>query len=148
MHGFPILYVEDEANDVLFLENAFREALITNPLKVVVDGQQAMDYLAGRGRFSDRQQNPLPGMVLLDLKLPKHSGLEVLKWVREQPQLQGLIVVVYTSSTQPDDIEAAYGLGANGYLVKQSSLDHLGEMVRALRDFWLVHNQPVWRVWR
>jgi CheY-like chemotaxis protein len=142
MHDFPILYVEDEEYDVLFLKQAFAAADIRNPFKVVTDGQQATNYLAGVGVFSDRQQFPLPGLVLLDLKLPYRSGLEVLKWIREQAELKSLLVVIYTSSTQPKDIRVAYELGANGYLVKQGMLERLDQMVRALRDYWLIHNEP------
>jgi len=145
MHPFPILYAEDEVHDVLFLQTVFAQEHVSNPLKIVIDGQQAIDYLAGSGPFSDRLNYPLPGLVLLDLKLPKHSGLEVLKWIRERPQFLGLIILIFTSSTQPRDIETAYALGANGYLVKQSNLNELAAMVRALRDFWLIYNQPLSR---
>lgn len=143
-HDFAILYVEDEATDVLFLQRAFKAAGIANLVKVTIDGLQAIHYLTAQEPFSDRRQNPLPGLVLLDLKLPYRSGFEVLQWIRAQPKLKRLIVVVYTASSQPKDIERAYELGANGYVVKQGNPDQLAEMVRAFRDYWLIHNEPSW----
>ena len=106
-----------------------------------VGGKQAKEYLAGNGPFSDRRQHPLPGLLLLDLNLPYWSGLEVLGWIRQQPRLRWLPVVIFTSSRRPDDIVKAYDAGANGYLVKPNSLADLTTMVQSLRDFWLLQNQ-------
>jgi CheY-like chemotaxis protein len=110
-------------------------------LQTVKDGKAAKDYLAGNGPFADRDAHPLPGLVLLDLNLPYWSGFEVLEWLRQQPQLRRLPVVVFTSSSRPDDIARAYDAGANGYVVKPNALADLTSLVRALREFWLVHNQ-------
>jgi CheY-like chemotaxis protein len=142
MHDFAILYAEDEENDVHFLKRAFVAAGITNVLKVVPDGQQAIDYLSGEKQFFDRQEFPIPIMVLLDLKLPHRSGFEVLKWIREDPKFGNLLILIYSSSNQPRDIEKAYKLGANGYLVKQGNPDQLASIVRSIRDYWLNHNEP------
>ena len=135
-----ILLVEDEENDVFFLKNAFEEVGILNPLQVAQDGQEAMDYLSGRGEYADRARFPLPCLTLLDLKLPRLMGLEVLKWMREQPELKSLIVIILTSSRLRPDIERAYELGANAYLVKPSSPPELREIATGIKQFWLTLN--------
>src|SRR6476620_1948906 len=114
----PVLLVEDNEDDVFFMQRAFKIAGIANPLMVTEDGQQALDYLAGRGKFSDRARFPLPCMVLLDLQLPLVQGVDVLKWIRSQFEFQTLLVIVFTSSRVDRDIEAAYRCGANSFLVK------------------------------
>ncbi len=136
-----ILYVEDEENDVLLLRHVFGKAGIQNPVQTVKDGKAAQEYLAGHPPFDDRQRHPMPGLVLLDLNLPYWSGFEVLEWIRRQPQLRRLPVVVFTSSSRPGDIARAYDAGANGYLVKPNALTELTSLVAALRDFWLHHNR-------
>ncbi len=141
MNSIPILYVEDDDNDVTLLRHVFAKAGIRNSLHTVHDGQAAMDYLAGNAHFADRAQHPLPGLMLLDLKLPYRSGMEVLAWLRRQQQFRRLPVVVFTSSSRPTDVAQAYDAGANGYLVKPNSLEELAALVKAVRDFWLVHNQ-------
>ena len=97
MNSTCILQVEDEANEVFLLQRAFAQAGIANPVQVASDGQMAIDYLNGSGRFADRARFPLPGLVLLDLKLPRRSGREVLEWIRTQPRLNKLIVNPYLS---------------------------------------------------
>ena len=142
MQDFLILHVEDEEDDVLFIQQAFKKAGITNPLKAVEDGQSAIDYLAGTGKYAERQQYPLPAMVLLDLNLPGQSGFDVLKWIRNHPELKRTIVVVICSSSQNlPDINAAYDLGANGYVVKPATFPGLVELAKAIRDYWLIFNQ-------
>ena len=138
----PILYAEDEENDVFFLRLAFREAGISNPLQVVSDGQLAMDYLSGAGPFSDRSEYPLPCLVLLDLKMPGKSGLEVLKWIRMTPAVSVLPVIMLTSSSTEADIHRAYIQGANGYLAKPGNPDQLLSMVKSIKDYWLLQNLP------
>lgn len=135
-----ILLVEDDANDVFFMKRAMKLAGMLNPLQVVSDGRQAIHYLGGTGEHSDRAQFPLPCLVLLDLKLPHVMGLDVLKWMREQPELKTVIVLVFTSSKLPPDISKAYFLGANSYLVKPSSPEELPEMVRMIKQYWLELN--------
>jgi CheY-like chemotaxis protein len=137
----PILYVEDEETDVLLLQHVLAKAGIHNPLQTVKDGKAAKDYLAGYGPFADRRAHPLPGLVLLDLNLPYWSGFEVLEWIRQQPRLRRVPVVVFTSSSRRDDIARAYDAGANGYVVKPNALTDLTVLALALRDFWLIHNQ-------
>jgi CheY-like chemotaxis protein len=141
-----ILLVEDDSNDVFFMKRAMKLAGMLNPVQVASDGQEAIHYLAGTGEFNDRAQFPLPSLVLLDLKLPLVMGLDVLQWIREQPKLKTVIVLVFTSSKLPPDISKAYVLGANSYLVKPSSPEELPEMVKMIKHYWLEMNQsvPTW----
>jgi CheY-like chemotaxis protein len=141
MNSIAILYVEDEETDVMLLQHVLAKAGIHNPVQTVKDGKAAMDYLAGNPPFEDRQLHPLPRLMLLDLNLPYWSGFEVLEWLRQQPQLRRLPVVIFTSSNRPDDIARAYDAGANAYLVKPNALADLSSLVLALRDFWLIHNR-------
>jgi CheY-like chemotaxis protein len=141
MNTRVILYVEDEETDVMLLQHVFSRLGIQEPLKVVGDGRQAKDYLAGNEPFADRAQHPLPALVLLDLNLPYWSGFEVLGWMRQQPKLQRLPVVIFTSSSRPDDIIRAYEAGASAYLVKPNALTDLTAQMTALRDFWLSQNR-------
>jgi CheY-like chemotaxis protein len=141
MNRFPVLYVEDEETDVMLLGHAFTKAGIENPLHAVKDGRAAMNYLAGDAPFADRARYPLPGLVLLDLNLPFFSGIEVLVWLRQQPQIRRLPVVIFSSSIRPGDIAQAYDAGANGYLVKPNSVAELSILAEALRDFWIRQNQ-------
>ena len=136
-----ILLVEDDENDVFFMRNAFKEVGILNPLQVAVDGQAAMDYLSGKGGYADRERFPLPCLTLLDLKLPRVMGLAVLKWMREQPALKSLIVIILSSSRLGPDIERAYQLGANAYLVKPSSQPELRKIATGIKEFWLELNR-------
>lgn len=138
----PILHIEESEEDVFLLQYAFTRAEITNPVAVVSDGQQAIDYLEGTGEFADRERFPLPCLALLNLKLPKKMGLEVLEWIRGKPEFTWLIVIVLTSSIHDKDVQRAYQLGVNSFLVKPPDTDSLTDMCRALKHFWLVHNRP------
>ena len=140
MSQYPVLYVEDNADDVLLLRHAFKRADILDPVQFAQDGQEAIDYLAGAEKFSDRQKYPMPRLVLLDLKLPKKTGIEVLQWIREQPALRKLPVIILSASAQKSDVARCYELGANAFLVKPSSIDTLGDMCRAIQHFWLSYN--------
>ena len=141
MNAIPILYVEDEEADVVLLRHVLKKEGIQNPLLTVRDGKLAKDYLAGELPYDDRGRHPLPGLVLLDLNLPYWSGFEVLEWIRQQPRLRRLTVLIFSSSNRPDDIARAYDAGANGYLVKPNALADLRSLVLALRDFWLLRNR-------
>jgi DNA-binding response OmpR family regulator len=134
-----ILQVEDDPNDVFLFKNAMKKVGSTHAIQVATDGQQAIDYLKGVGKFADRATYPLPCLVLLDLKLPHVMGMEVLKWIRQQSGVTR-VVVLLSASEQESDIMGAYGLGANGYLVKPSDSGKLQEMARAIKDFWLTQN--------
>lgn len=145
MNFKPILYAEDEENDAFFMQRAFKQAGIENKLIVVADGRQAVDYLSNEGEYANRNLNPLPCLVLLDLNMPRLSGVDVLKWMRAQPFLSGLPVLVVTSSNRDSDVHRAYLQGANGYLVKPSQPDDLVAMVKSIKEFWLTHNHGVVR---
>jgi CheY-like chemotaxis protein len=138
-----ILQIEDDDNDAFFMKHAFKRAGIANIVQVVTDGQMAMDYLAGAGAFGDRTAYPQPDLVLLDLKLPKMSGLEVLEWIRGQPGLRTLVVIVLTSSPDARDARRAYELGANSYVIKPADLQKYAEFARRLKEWWLDCNQFV-----
>jgi DNA-binding response OmpR family regulator len=114
-----------------------KKAGLLNPLHIVTDGEQALEYLSGRGAFANRHEHPMPALVLLDLKLPKLSGLDVLKWIREQRSSHTLPVIVFSSSNNPQDVCRAYELRANAYLVKPANVQGLIELVASLKDFWL-----------
>ena len=143
----PVLYAEDEENDAFFLKRAFKLAQIPNPLIVVPDGQAAVDYCVGAGFYADRSQYPLPGLLLLDLKMPRKTGTEVLIWLRQQSHISTLPVVILTSSMQEEDISLAQRNGANGYLVKPSDPEELQLMVRAIQDYWLNLNRQALKPW-
>jgi CheY-like chemotaxis protein len=136
-----ILIVEDNPTDVMLIRRAFAKSNIANPLQVVSDGDRAVAYLSGRDGYDDRAQYPLPVLVLLDLKLPRRSGLEVLEWLRRQDGLRRVPVVMLTSSRQSHDVNRAYDLGANSYLVKPVEFDDLQEMLGTINTYWLDWNE-------
>lgn len=137
----PLLLVEDNEDDAFFMQQAVRDAEIVNPLVHVEDGQQAIDYLTGIGRFADRAKYPLPLVVFLDLKLPIKSGHQVLEWIRAQPELEKLIVIVLTSSNEPVDLNRSYHLGANSFVVKPPTSAQLLELAEAFKLWWLRQNR-------
>jgi CheY-like chemotaxis protein len=136
----PVLYAEDDENDMFFMERAFEKLKLAHPLRMVSDGRQAIAYLSGSGPFSNRAENPMPCLILLDLSMPGKGGLDVLQWVRSQPTLSEIPVVVLTSSNQESDVHRAGLLGASGYLIKPGEPDELVEMVKQLHQYWLVEN--------
>lgn len=139
--GVPlILLVEDNPDDVLLARRAVKKASLAAAMEVVTDGDQAVGYLGGEARFGDRQRFPLPSLVLLDLKLPKRSGLEVLRWIRATPGLDATPVVMLTSSTEDEDIQKAYALGANSYLQKPVAFNGLVQLLGVLDLYWLQNN--------
>ena len=131
--------VEDSEDDAIIFTRALKTSGVSGLLKIATDGREAIEYLT-RAMNGDNSDYPLPSLVLLDLKLPHVLGLDVLKWIRSQPPLQTLIVIVLTSSRQESDLDRAYRLGANSYMVKPSTLDELVKMVRSLGDYWFGHN--------
>lgn len=141
-NGKTILHVEDDQNDVLLIARAFRKAEAKVQIQVVNDGEQAVNYMAGAEAFAVREQFPIPSLVLLDLKLPRKSGIEVLEWIRRNPGLRRVPVVMLTSSKQSVDINRAYDLGVNAYLVKPVNFDGLVDLVKSLDTFWLRANEP------
>jgi DNA-binding response OmpR family regulator len=135
-----ILLVEDNSNDVELTLHAFRRHNLTNQIHVARDGQQALDYLSGID--GDEGANPRPKVVLLDLKLPKVDGLEVLREIRAREDLRTLPVVILTSSREERDIVESYDLGVNSYIVKPIDFDKFVETVQALGLYWVLLNEP------
>jgi CheY-like chemotaxis protein len=138
--GLTLMLVEDNEDDVFLMERALKSASVGCPLRVVADGQQAVDYLGGTGPYADRLRHPLPSLIFLDIKLPQVSGLEILRWLRGQPQLRRIIVIVLTSSNHPEDLRQAYDLGANSYVVKPPSFQQLSDFAKAFKEYWLSCN--------
>jgi CheY-like chemotaxis protein len=136
-----ILLVEDNPKDIFLVQRAVRKAGIVSPLQVVNDGDAAIQYLAGQAMYSDRAVYPLPVLMLLDLKLPRRSGAEVLTWLRQQPQLKRLPVVVLTSSREYADVNRIYDLGANAYIVKPTNFDQLIDILKTLNLHWIIYNE-------
>ena len=137
-----LLLVEDEEDDIHFMKRALKSVGLLTDLQVAQDGATAIEYLAGRGVYADRARYPIPALVFLDLKLPRVMGLEVLRWIREQPDLDMMIVIVLTSSQLRSDIRTAYSLRANSYLVKPSNPLDLKGFVELVKRYWLDLNQP------
>lgn len=136
------LLVDDNQDDAFLLRRAFAKAKILNPLHVVHSADEAMDYLGGHGKYADRSRYPIPAVVLLDLKMPGADGLDVLRWLREQPVAEAVRVVVMTSSENPKDLAAASQLGAHSYLVKPTHFERFVEISQALAGEWLWLTKP------
>ncbi|GAA4856933.1 response regulator [Luteimonas vadosa] len=141
----PILLVEDNPDDVELTRIAFAESKIANPLVVVSDGAEALDFLFARGPHADRKDQPLPSIVLLDLNLPKVDGREVLQAIRADERTRNLPVVVLTTSAEPFDVEASYALGVNSYIQKPVDFERFVWAVKQVGLYWLVLNQPTER---
>jgi CheY-like chemotaxis protein len=132
-----ILIAEDRDDDVLLIRRAFEMGGVLNPIHVVKNGEEAIEYLKGEGRYANRSEYPLPALMLLDLKMPRTDGFEVLSWIRAEPSLSNLRVIVLTSSSDMRDVTLAYDLGANSFLVKPMDFKNFVEMSRFLKDHWL-----------
>lgn len=130
-----ILLVEDNPDDLLLIGNAFGKAAPDLALRKVVDGEDAVNYLSGQGAYFDRGEHPLPRLVLLDLRLPKRSGLEVLRWIRSREQLDETPVIILSSSQESSDISQAYALGANSYVHKSLDGQALQDIVKGIRQY-------------
>jgi DNA-binding response OmpR family regulator len=135
-----ILLVEDDPNDKLFFERALRDDEPHINLQIVSDGEQAISYLKGDPPYDNREKHPLPQLMILDLKLPRRSGHEVLGWIKGQSNVKTLPVVIFSSSDQLSDIEQAYELGANSYLVKPVGYENLTDTIQTIRKYWVENN--------
>lgn len=138
-----ILLVEDNPDDEELTLMALKQHHILNEVVVVRDGEEALDYLFGTGNFAGRDPKQLPQLVLLDLKLPKVSGLEVLERLRAEPRTSLIPVVILTSSSEEEDILASYRLRANSYVRKPVEFHRFAEAVRQLGMYWLLLNEPL-----
>lgn len=137
-----ILLAEDDRNDILLMQRAFEIAKIPNPLQVVHNGREAVSYLEGKLHYADRVKYPVPGLILLDLKMPWMDGFDVLRWMRARADYKALPVVMLTSSNLAADIERSRKFGAYDYRVKPSGFDELVELLNDVRSRWLVPAQP------
>jgi len=135
-----ILIADDDAQDTMLVQIAAERAALGLRLETVRDGEEAIDYLLGRERYADRQAHPFPKMMLLDLKMPRLNGFDVLDFVRRQPGLKQLPVVIFSSSDDPKDIRRAYDSGANSYLCKPHSNGDLSALLKALEEYWCKFN--------
>jgi CheY-like chemotaxis protein len=132
-----VLHVDDDPNDTALLQAASRKADVAFELQNVEDGEQAMAYLSGSGKYSDRSKYQLPALVLLDLKMPRATGFEILRWIRRHSELNRLPVIVLSGSELQDDIQHAYAEGANSYLVKPLGFDSLVKLIQSVNAAWL-----------
>ena len=142
MKGFPILLVEDNPDDVFFVQRAFHTAHIEHPLFTVSNGQQAIDYMSGKGAYADRAVYPLPRLVLADLKMPGVSGLELIQWMRQDHYAKLIPIVVLSSSALSADVNATYAVGANAYMVKPANPLALERLLRTIAEFWATGESP------
>jgi CheY-like chemotaxis protein len=133
----PILLAEDDKNDVFLMNRAFSKAGFQNPIFVVHDGQEALDFLEGKGNYAERDKFPLPGLLLLDLKMPLLDGFDVLSWLRQRHQFDNLPVVVLSSSKLNSDIDRTRELGVYDYRVKPQEFDDLVRLLDDVRKCWL-----------
>jgi len=138
-----VLSVDDNDVDGALLERAFKRTSVPARLYRVSEGPQALAYLSGDGIYRDRDSYPLPDLVLLDLAMPKMSGVEVLKWIRHQPVVKRTRVLIFTSSEKPEDFQAASEIGADGYLLKPTKFDDLKKLVKEIHEEWLAKKKPV-----
>jgi CheY-like chemotaxis protein len=137
-----ILLVEDEASDAALLLRGFEKAKILNPVVHLQNGDDALRYLAGKGEYSDRAKFPLPALILMDLKMPGMTGIQLLQWMRVQGEINRIPVVVLTNDDNPATVDAAYDLGANSYLVKPGKPAEIARMVEAIQRYWVKLNEP------
>jgi CheY-like chemotaxis protein len=136
-----ILIADDDADFVMLLNAAFEEAHAENPIQVVADSTRAQKYLRNEAPYEDRVTHPVPGLIILDLRLPPNDAISLLPWIRQQPHLDGLPVVILTGSEFPNQEEAALHAGANGYFIKPFQFSKLVALAQHFRDTWLRHDE-------
>lgn len=132
-----ILVAEDNENDVFLLKHALKKSQLGNPVQFVTDGEDVMAYLQGEGRYADRAQHPFPDLLLMDIKMPRLDGLETLALIRQDPRYKRLVVIMLTSSSREQDINRAFDLQANSYLVKPASPGTMTGILEHIRGYWL-----------
>jgi two-component system response regulator len=147
MKGNPavILLVEDDDAHALLTMRSFEDAKVPNRICWVKDGEEALDYLFHRGRYTDKEKSPRPDLILLDLRLPKLDGHEVLRGIKKSDVLKHIPVVVLTTSESEADLISAYGNHVNSYLVKPIDFGEFSEMIRELGFYWLIWNKHPWK---
>jgi CheY-like chemotaxis protein len=132
-----IVVAEDDPEDCLLIRDAFKEGLLLNGLRFVGDGEELMDYLRHRGKYQDPSSSPRPGIILLDLNMPKKDGREALKEIKSDPDLRGIPVVILTTSKEEEDVLRSYNLGANSYITKPVTFAGLVNAIKSLGKYWL-----------
>ena len=132
-----LLIAEDNPDDALLLRRALSQAGVKARLKFVADGEEMLFYLQGAGAYSDRSRHPLPSAIIMDLKMPRKTGLEVLEWIAANPQVAVVPTVILSSSSMPEDVRKAYRLGANTYFVKPTTYDELVSTMETLQKYWV-----------
>jgi CheY-like chemotaxis protein len=134
---FSVLLVEDDLNDIFLVKRAFKMAHLSNPLQVVTDGQEAINYLKGETKYADRTIFPFPKLIVMDIKMPRRTGFEVLDWVKGHGgMLRRIPVVIVSSSDNPSDINRAYELGANAYMVKPVNFKDVEHLFESITQYW------------
>ena len=134
---FPVLLVEDDLNDIFLVKRAFKIAQIEIPLQVVTDGQEAINYLRGEGKYADREAHPLPKLIVMDIKMPRRTGFEVLEWVKGNGgPLRRIPIVIVSSSDNSSDVNRAYELGANAYMVKPMNFRAVEHLFNSITHYW------------
>jgi len=134
--GLPILIAEDDEDEALLLGHALKAIGVANPVLMVDNGEHVIAYLKGEGQFADRATFPLPAVLITDLKMPAVGGFELLEWLRHHPHFAIIPTLVFSNSAEPQDIQRAYALGANAYLVKPPGMEQLEAMMRTTFEFW------------
>lgn len=136
-----ILLVEDDSNDILIIKSAIHKIKFNVLLKIIENGEDAIAYLSGDGQYNDRTQFPIPNLILIDLKLPRKSGHEILEWLGNQKELKRIPKIVLSSSLRSIDINRAYDLGVNSYLAKPSSFDSWLNIIKNIQSYWVQLNE-------
>ena len=144
---FLVLMAEDDEHDIVATRRAWKKHHIVNPLYVVYDGEECLDFLYHRGKYKDRDTMPHPGILLLDIKMPKMDGLAVLKYIRNDGHLRRLPVIILTTSKDDEDRVKSYNLGANAYIVKPVGFENFSEAVRTISLFWELVELPENKLW-
>jgi len=134
--GITVLMAEDDADDRMLARDAWEESRPAGELEFVEDGEQLLDYLRHRGRYTGRDRAPLPSIILLDLNMPKKDGREALREIKTDPQLKKIPVIVLTTSRAEEDIAKSYDLGVNSFIVKPARFESLVEVMRCLAEYW------------
>jgi CheY-like chemotaxis protein len=133
---FTVLLVEDDLNDIFLVKRAFKMAQLETPLQVVTDGEEATHYLSGKGKYKDRDAYPLPKLIVMDIKMPRMSGFDVLEWIKHDGTLRRIPVIIVSSSNRPEDIDRAYELGANAYMVKPVNYRAVERLFESITHYW------------
>jgi CheY-like chemotaxis protein len=133
---FTVLLVEDDLNDIFLVKRAFKMAQIQNPLQVVTDGEEAIHYLQGEGRYADREAYPLPRLIVMDIKMPGRTGFEVLEWAKQDRLLRRIPIIIVSASDNPADINRSYDSGANAYMVKPVDFHKVEHLFHSITHYW------------